>query len=62
MSSDPYYKSKHWRQLRAHRIAIDQGMCVVPGCGKRANTVDIIKRRCNGSADAMAGGMSKLQP
>ncbi len=23
MSSNPYYKSKHWRQSRARRLAID---------------------------------------
>jgi hypothetical protein len=38
MSSDPYYKPKHWRQLMARRLAIDKGMCFVPGCGQRADT------------------------
>jgi 5-methylcytosine-specific restriction endonuclease McrA len=50
--------SKHWRQLRARRLAIDKGMCVVPGCGQRANTVDHIKRRRDGGADTIANTRS----
>ncbi len=58
MSSDPYYKSKHWRRLRELRLALDGHVCVVPGCGKRANTVDHIKRRRDGGGDTIANTRS----
>jgi len=51
--SDPYYQTAAWRKLRAQRLALDGHKCVVPGCGRRANTVDHIKRRRDGGADAL---------
>jgi len=51
--SDPYYQTAAWRKLRAQRLAIDGGICVVPGCNRKANTVDHIKRRRDGGADAL---------
>lgn len=58
MPDDPYYKTKHWRELRAARLAKDRGVCVVPGCGKKATTVDHIKRRRDGGADTIANTRS----
>ncbi len=51
--SDSYYKSEHWRRLRAARLKLDNGMCVVAGCGQRAVVVDHIKRRRDGGADTI---------
>ena len=39
MSSDPYYKTKHWRDLRAERLRIDMHTRVVPGCNAPAYAV-----------------------
>jgi hypothetical protein len=47
--SDP--KSKHWKKLRARRLAMDGFRSVVSGCGQRATTVEHIKRRRDGGAD-----------
>jgi 5-methylcytosine-specific restriction endonuclease McrA len=58
MPSDPYYRSPHWRRLRAARLKLDRNTCVVPGCGKRATTVDHIKRRRDGGADTIANTRS----
>ena len=53
MPSDPYYRSPHWRRLRAARLKLDRNTCVVPGCGQRANTVDHIRRRREGGSDTL---------
>ena len=53
MPSDPYYKSQHWKKLRARRLATDGYRCIVPGCGQRATTVDHIKRRRDSGADTL---------
>jgi hypothetical protein len=53
MPSDPYYKTDHWRRSRAARLRLDRNTCVVPGCGKRATTVDHIKRRRDGGTDTI---------
>lgn len=58
MPGDPYYKTKHWRALRAARLKLDRNTCVVPGCGKRATTVDHIKRRRDGGRDTIANTRS----
>lgn len=58
MPDDPYYKTKHWRELRAARLAKDRGVCVVPGCGKKATTVDHIVRRRDGGKDTIANTRS----
>jgi 5-methylcytosine-specific restriction endonuclease McrA len=50
---NPYYKSLHWRRLRALRLAMDQHTCVVPGCGQRAVVVDHIRSRTKGGADTI---------
>lgn len=56
--SDPYYRSRHWRQLRAQRLLIDKHTCVVAGCGQRATVVDHIKRRRDGGSDTIANTRS----
>src|SRR6266540_5070093 len=50
---DPYYRTKHWKRLRAARLKIDNYMCTVPGCGARAVVVDHITRRRDGGADTI---------
>lgn len=58
MPSDPYYRTPHWKRLRAARLRLDKGMCVVPGCGQRATTVDhVVSRRAHG-ADTIANTRS----
>ena len=54
MSSDPYYKTKHWRDLRAERLRIDMHTCVVPGCNAPAYAVDHVKSRRAGGSDTSA--------
>jgi hypothetical protein len=44
--------------LRARRLAIDKDMCVVPGCGQRANTLDHFKRWRDGGPDTIANTRS----
>jgi 5-methylcytosine-specific restriction endonuclease McrA len=56
--TDPYYRSPHWRKLRAARLKLDNGTCVVPGCHTKATTVDHIKRRRDGGADTIANTRS----
>ena len=56
--TDPYYRSRHWRELRAARLKRDGGVCIVPGCGQRASVVDHIKRRRDGGADSIANTRS----
>lgn len=51
--SDPYYRTREWRELRSAALARDHYTCVVPGCGARATHVDHVKRRRNGGADAL---------
>ena len=53
MSRDPYYKSKHWKGLRAEALRRDLYTCVVPGCGQPAYAVDHILARRAGGADAL---------
>jgi 5-methylcytosine-specific restriction endonuclease McrA len=53
VSADPYYQTPHWRQLRAARLKLDRHVCVVPGCGHRATTVDHILRRRDGGSDTI---------
>lgn len=53
-----FYQSKTWRRLRAARLRIDRGVCVVPGCGKRATTVDHIVARRAGGPDTIANTRS----
>ncbi|MGE3918286.1 MAG: HNH endonuclease [Hyphomicrobiaceae bacterium] len=58
MPSDPYYRTPHWKRLRAARLKLDKGVCVVPGCGQRAVVVDHVKRRRDGGADTIANTRS----
>jgi 5-methylcytosine-specific restriction endonuclease McrA len=51
--SDPYYRTREWRELRSAALARDHYTCVVPGCGASATHVDHIKRRRDGGADAL---------
>ncbi len=51
--TDRYYRSKHWRKLRAARLKLDNYTCVVAGCGKPAVVVDHVKRRRDGGADTI---------
>ena len=37
---ESYYKSEHWRGLRARALKRDKGTCVREGCGRRARTVN----------------------
>lgn len=53
MSRDPYYKTKHWKDLRAERLRIDMFTCVVPGCNEPAYAVDHVTARRAGGADAI---------
>lgn len=45
MPNDPFYKTRAWREARARRLAFDDGMCTVPGCGCTAVVVDHLKPR-----------------
>jgi hypothetical protein len=45
MPGNRYYRSKHWRKLRALRLALDEHRCSVPGCRQRATVVDHIQPR-----------------
>lgn len=58
MPGDPYYKTAHWKQLRAARLKLDGYRCVVPGCRRPAVVVDHIKRRRDGGADTLANTRS----
>lgn len=58
MPSDPYYHTPHWKRLRAARLKLDNGVCVVPGCGQRAVVVDHVKRRRDGGPDTIANTRS----
>lgn len=40
-----YYRSAHWRQLRWACFERDGGLCVVPGCRRRARVADHIVTR-----------------
>ena len=50
--SDPYYRSREWRALRAAILRRDGYRCAVPGCPNRASVADHIKPRRDGGADA----------
>jgi hypothetical protein len=52
--SAPYYRTIHWRRLRARRLAMDNYVCVVPGCGQRAVVVDHVRSRNKGGADTVS--------
>lgn len=51
--NDPFYQSRTWRRLRAARLRMDRGVCVVPGCGKKASTVDHVVARRAGGPDTL---------
>lgn len=53
MPSDPFYHTPQWRALRTACLKRDHYRCTVPGCTDRATTVDHIKRRRDGGADAL---------
>lgn len=48
-SADPFYLSDEWKGIRAKRLAMDGGSCVM--CGSRASVVDHITRRRDGGPD-----------
>lgn len=50
--SDPYYRSKAWRKLRAQCLARDR-ICTVIGCSEKAVVADHITPRSQGGADAL---------
>jgi len=45
MPSDPVYKTKRWKRLRAAVLRRDLYTCVLPGCGQPASVVDHIAAR-----------------
>ncbi|HZP86600.1 MAG TPA: hypothetical protein VFB54_07245, partial [Burkholderiales bacterium] len=45
MPGNPYYKSAHWRALRAACIQRDGGRCTVRGCSARGSVADHIETR-----------------
>jgi hypothetical protein len=45
MPDQPYYKTKHWLDLRAAALKRDGGRCITPGCGRPAKVVGHIKSR-----------------
>lgn len=47
MPGNPYYRSKHWKALRARALQRDRNICTTPGCGERATIVDHKKTRPN---------------
>jgi 5-methylcytosine-specific restriction endonuclease McrA len=51
--TDPFYKTKKWKHLRAAALRRDLYTCVVPGCGQPAYAVDHILARRAGGADAL---------
>jgi 5-methylcytosine-specific restriction endonuclease McrA len=53
MPGDPYYQSRQWKRLRQQALQRDAYTCTVKGCRDRASTVDHIKRRKDGGADAL---------
>jgi 5-methylcytosine-specific restriction endonuclease McrA len=54
MPSDPYYRTKEWRQLRSHALARDGHLCTVPGCRDKATHVDHITSRANGGRNELS--------
>lgn len=48
--SDPFYRSREWRELRAYVLKRDP-TCRTPGCGKPSVAVDHIVQRAKGGAD-----------
>jgi hypothetical protein len=42
---NPYYTTRHWRELRKARLAMDRYQCVVEGCNQRAVVVDHVITR-----------------
>lgn len=48
---DSFYSSREWRRLRSAALKRDNHRCVA--CGRPARTVDHIKRRKDGGADAL---------
>ncbi|MFL1461349.1 HNH endonuclease [Roseococcus sp. DSY-14] len=50
--SDPFYRSREWRELRAACLA-RQPHCATPGCLERAVVADHIIPRSRGGADAL---------
>lgn len=62
MSSDPFYKTKAWRDLRGARLRLDLFTCVVPGCCQPAYAVDHILARRAGGSDALDNLRSLCKP
>ena len=60
--ADPYYKTKHWKSLRAERLRMDMHTCVVPGCNQPAYAVDHVRARRAGGADAIDNLRSLCKP
>jgi 5-methylcytosine-specific restriction enzyme A len=66
MASSPYYRSKHWRDLRAQALMRDRYRCTVPGCraccaaGDRL-TVDHIETRPRSDGPTPADVLTNLR-
>lgn len=50
--SDPFYRSKEWKLLRAE-VLRRQPVCATPGCGARSVAVDHIQPRARGGPDRL---------
>lgn len=50
--SDPYYRSRAWKLLRAECLR-RQPTCSTPGCGAQAVAVDHIQPRAKGGPDTL---------
>lgn len=42
---DPYYQSRHWRELKRASRARDAGLCAVPGCNRPGVVCDHVLAR-----------------
>ncbi len=50
---DEFYLTPQWKRLRAAALKRDGGMCVAPGCRRKAVVVDHIISRRNGGRDIL---------
>ncbi len=62
MPSDPFYRTKKWKHLRAAALRRDLYTCIVPGCGQPAYAVDHIKARRAGGTDTLDNLRSLCKP
>ncbi|OYY40450.1 HNH endonuclease signature motif containing protein [Reyranella sp.] len=50
--SDPFYRSREWKRLRAATLARDP-VCITRGCGQPSSHADHVVPRSKGGADSL---------